>query len=607
MQRASDHSGVGLPRQPSRAGIAYRRISYPAIWAGFALCCLAALSFYRAHLVDAAYAQYAGCPHCLDLSVWANDAVLLSGFAAVFALSRLTHRRIIRLLLAGLALAGVVAYAADIVVFRLLTHRLLVVDVLHFASDAPLLTTVVRPLLSHPGGWAVLAVMVAVILAATLAIATGPASRGLALRWSVVAAAMNAIAWQVPQAQYIHQIAFMNLWQVNREVDPTRAYSEAFWRHTRSQPGHPLSCERGVDQEMSVIVVAVESLSAYHSKLFSGLNDDTPNLDRLAKEGTWFSHFYANGFSTEGGLISLLTGYVPIPTAGRFGSTMAFTEVDGDFHRWLKTEGYHTAFFTSGQLSIGRRDEWLRSIGIEYAEGAEHAFYQGMPRASFGAADDAALVDRFLQWHANERGKGPFMATVLTVATHPPFVSAATGRMDEAAAFREIDRQLGRLASTLKARGFFDKGLMLIVGDHRAMTPIPVAEQERFGASASARVPAIALGKTGLPPGEWRANMQQTDLIPSLRYLIDDHACRSDWQGRLFGAEPRAARYVVHTDPIRRNQVVFIEGNSEYRLLLDGDDTRWDTAPPRLQEADRLRDQVNRERMSRMVEFRAER
>lgn len=583
------------------------RISYPAICAGFAFSFLAALSVYRAHLVDAAYARYAGCPHCLDLSVWANDALLLSGFAAVLALSRLTRHRLVRMVLAGVAIAGIVAYAADIVLFRLLAHRLLVVDVLHFAGDAPLLTTVARPLLSQPKGWGVLAAMVAVPIAAIIAIVAGPANRGLALCWSVVAAALIAIGTLIPQAQYIHQIAFMNLWQVNREVDPTRAYSEAFWQRARQQPAHPASCEAGAGQENSVIVVAVESLSAYHSKLFSGLNDYTPNLDRLARQGTWFSHFYANGFSTEGGLIALLTGHVPIPTAGRFGSTMAFTEVEGDFHRWLKTKGFHTAFFTTGQLTMGRRGDWLRAIGIEYAEGAAHPFYDAMPRASFGAADDPALVDRFLQWHASERGKGPFMATVLTVATHPPFVSARTGRMDEATAIREIDRQLGRLVSTLESRGFFDQGLMLIVGDHRAMTPIPEPEQKLFGASASARVPAIALGRTGLAPGEWRANLQQTDLIPSLRHLIGDSACRNDWQGRFFGDKPSAARYVVHTDPLRRNQVVFFEGNSDYRLVLDGDDTRWSTPPPQLQDADRLREQVNRERMSRMVEFRAAR
>jgi hypothetical protein len=39
--------------------------------------------------------------------------------------------------------------------------------------------------------------------------------------------------------------------------------------------------------------------------------------------------------------------------------------------------------------------------------------------------------------------------------------------------------------------------------------------------------------------------------------------------------------------------------------VLDGDYTHWAEAPPRAQDADRIREHVNRERMRRMVEFRA--
>ena len=49
---------------------------------------------------------------------------------------------------------------------------------------------------------------------------------------------------------------------------------------------------------------------------------------------------------------------------------------------------------------------------------------------------------------------------------------------------------------------------------------------------------------------------------------------------------------------------VMLEGGQRYRLLLDGDDTRWLAAPADGAEADRLRNEVNRQRIGRMVEFR---
>jgi arylsulfatase A-like enzyme len=305
-------------------------------------------------------------------------------------------------------------------------------------------------------------------------------------------------------------------------------------------------------------------------------------------------------------LIALLTGYVPIPTAGRTGSVFAFTEVRGDFHRELQRQKYTTAFFTTGDLRFGQRARWLSEIGIAYAEGSAHPAYAGMPRGPFDAASDAALFDRFLSWYDDERAPGPFMATVLTVRTHPPYL-ASDGTPDEQERFREVDRQLARFVDGLEERNFFADGLLLIVGDHRAMTPVPEEEQVTMAPSAGNRVPLVAIGKGAMARGAIEGPFQQTDLIPSLTYLIGDHACRNTWQGRFVGSPPQPARFVVHADGLRRSELDVVEGAQAHRLLLDGDDTRWVDPPRSRQEAREVLFEVNRERMRRMSEFTASR
>jgi membrane-anchored protein YejM (alkaline phosphatase superfamily) len=193
------------------------------------------------------------------------------------------------------------------------------------------------------------------------------------------------------------------------------------------------------------------------------------------------------------------------------------------------------------------------------------------------------------------------MATLLTVESHPPFPVARLGRNDEAASLRHVDTQLARLVDALDSRGFFRKGVLIIVGDHRAMTPIPAEEFERLGASAPARIFAMALGRTGLHPGEEPRNLQQTDLIPSLRHLIDRQSCRNDWQGRFLGGEAQPARFVVRADSLNRNQVVVTEDARQYRLLLDGDQTRWISPPTDADDGQRLLLEVNRERVARQA------
>lgn len=588
---------------PARAVGLLKRLRGADAWPLAALLPVAALSGYRAQLVDGVYGTYMGCRGCLNVSVAASDAAIIALFLAIFALARSLLPYALRCVLALAAVAGLAAFCADIVVFRLLAHRLLLVDLLHLGGDATRMVSVVAPWLAQREGMIVLGAIAVALYCTWRGIARVPAS-ARPWPWLAAACVIAAIDAALPRAEYVHELAYLNVWEVNRQVDPSRPYSARFHELNATPPAAPLECEAGLGERPSVVLAVVESLSAYHSALFSGLRDDTPHLDALARQGVYMKGFHANGFSTEGGLISLLTGHVPIPTAGRFGSAMAFTQVEGDFHRALASMGYTTAFFTPGNLDMTGRRRWLQAIGIGHAEGSEHPFYRGMPRGSFGAAQDAALVDRFLGWYDRERGARPFMATLLTVATHPPFVMPGRGIVGEDEMVREADRQIARLADGLRERRFFDNGVLIVVGDHRAMTPIPHEERERLGRAAEVRVVGFAVGKTGLAPGEIRGNFQQIDMIPSLRHLIAARSCRDDWQGRFLGKDPDPPVFVVHADPLRRNELTVIEGTHEYRMRLDGDDTRFIDAPPRAQ-AEMLVRRVNAERMSRMAEFNA--
>jgi len=580
-----------------------RKILAASAWMLPALAACVLLTGYRVHLVDEAYGRYTGCLGCLDASVWANDGYLAGAFVAIFALSRLTANRLARAILAGAVAGSAVAYGVDVLVFRMLAHRLVTTDVLHYGGEGLDLLTVVQPLLAHAEGWLLMGGIVAMSLLGAIAILSGAASRKAAGVWGGVCAGMIVASSGVHRPTYVHPDALRNVVQVNLEAEPSPPYSEDMWLALQGRPERPPACGAGLDRDVPVILLVVESLSAYHSKLFSGLADDTPNLDRIARANTYYPQFTANGFSTEGGLIALLTGHVPLPTVGRGGSVMSFTDVEGDFHRELRREGYYTAFFTSGDLSFGARAEWLAAIGIEHAEGASHPFYSGMPRGPFRAAPDAALFDRFLQWYDRERPARPFMATILTVQTHPPYGMPGEAN-DEDARFRTVDADVARFVEGLGRRGFFRDGLLVVVGDHRAMTPLDQQEEVAMRPGAPWRVPLVVIGRAAAGHGAQPGRFQQVDLIPSLSALIGDHACRTAWQGSFLGAAPQPARFAIAPDPQQRDRVSVLEGASEYRVVLDGDRTRWLEPPDDAAAAAELIDHVNRERISRMAGMR---
>lgn len=539
-----------------------------------ALLAMLAASAYRAWQVDLALGPYLGCDGCLVGSVLGHDLWLLAALLGMFVLARGLGSRLAAALLGSAAVLMSLAFIVDVFVQRLLSRRLLLPDLVRYGGDVDANLTVLAPLLRQPEGWALALTSVVLVSCAGFAVvgaARSPRTHGLRA-WGAVLALAAGLAWYLGQTWYLNRNGYENVLSINRGSGMSREYGQATIARLARTPPPPLSCEAGAARRMSVIVLVVESLSMHHSALFSGLPGQMPGLDAAARAGSWFPDFYSNGFSTEGGLIALLTGATPISSL-RFGTVMAFADAQGDFHRELAAGGYTTRFFTTGGLEFGRRDQWLQRIGIREAEGAAHPAYDGLPRGAFHAASDQALFNRFLAWYDGERNGSPFMATVLTVGMHPPY---GGGRSDGGeAAVRATDEALGRFVAALDARGFFDENLLFVVGDHRAMTPVQADELRRFGPGAMVRVPAFVRGASGLPPGPVAGEFQQADLIPSLQSLLMQRSCRSPLQGLMFGPRPRTARALLLADPMRYEHVqARVDGNG-YLLELDGDDSRW--------------------------------
>jgi phosphoglycerol transferase MdoB-like AlkP superfamily enzyme len=348
------------------------------------------------------------------------------------------------------------------------------------------------------------------------------------------------------------------------------------------------------------VVLALESVSTYHSKMVSGLWDAMPKMDHLAERGTWFSNFYANGFHTNGGLIALFGGRVPSPSIHRYSSLDAYTGFEKpelDFYAELARLGYDSEFFTTGTLAFQGRGQWLETMGFDGRHGADEHYYDGMRRWQFDAAEDSALVARFMQWYDEREHLKPLFAAVLTVTSHPPFIDPRSGKQDELGTFRYVDEQAAAFYAALEQRKFFEHGILLVLGDHRSMTPIKPGEYERYGDSAYARVPAWVFGQSGLPAGRIDQPFQQTDLIPSVLRLVGGESCRTPAQGTFLGGAPASPRYILHSGGLHRDRIDVFFDNRQGTIILDGDDTRW--LGPKPPDADALIAGVNRDRASR--------
>jgi lipoteichoic acid synthase len=563
-------------RQPS-IGPSGRLGRIGLIWLALAL---PAASLLRAWLITTTLGGSAGCEYCLAPPSLGHDAWLIAIAWTSLGIAAILGRFWLRALFVLPALLILLLMAVDVAVFTTLGMRLYAFDVLKFGMEGAALSGFLVALLRSSGAvWLVLAVLA--IVGCVLAFVPSRPAPKLAktLGLGAAVALVGALVTRVLDPAFINADAFLNVVELHFAQAVNTPYSPAFVEALAARDSAiPVSCTAGQQRRPNVILLTVESLSSYQSKLHGGPLDLTPELDAIARENTWFTRFHANGFSTDAGLIALLTGRPPVPAVGRYRSVDAFAGF-GDAGRSvaepLHEAGYEVGFFTTGDLGFLDKGPWFKSLGFDHWEGAEAPFYNGWPRFGFNAAEDRALYLRLHEWMQARDLSKPFFAAALTVQSHPPFVDPTTHELDEPAVFTAVDREVGRFVRELDERGFFDDGVLLITGDHRSMTPLHTEERKHFSATAFARVPLVVVGASGLPRGPIDAAFQQTDLLPSLADLTAAEVCTRLDQGRFLRADPQPPSWVLHARGDARNRVDVYFGEKHGALLLRGDDSEW--------------------------------
>ena len=576
MRRASERAFA--PRRPTRrAGL---------FGAAAMLLLFLLLVALRAAVLFEITSGLAACPMCMAATAAQQDASLLAAMLALTGIAFLTRHYLLQLpwLLLGATLVFI--FAVDIAVTKTLTQRLFLFDIIKFGKELSAITQFSGIFLATAAGKVALAIAVAGLLVLVPALLPRPRRPRLALACFVAAAALFLLGrWQPATMQYIHYELLQNVVAANLDLGVDKPYTQAFAEKLAKNyvPQAP-ACVPGQSLRPNIIVLAVESLSMHHSQLFGGFRDLTPRLDAIAREHTYFPDFIANGFTTDGGMIAMITGQPPVPLIGRYQSAEAFVGFDdphGAIPDIVHAQGYSAHFFTTGDLGFLDKSKWLKSLRFDSWEGAEQPFYNGWKRRHFNAAEDKALYQRFLQWlDARKDDPAPWFAYVLTVSTHPPFINPESEQADEPGAFRYADKQIGMFYDELSKRGFFRNGILMISGDHRSMSPLFAPEQTRFADSALARTPFVVATDLPIARGAVSARVSQTDIPRSIADLVGTQACTTAAQGEFLRTTPQPPEYVVHARGDKRNEVDVYFGEQQAQIVLDGDASHWQGPKP---------------------------
>ena len=559
-------------------------------FAALILICLffAAYALIRANMADATYSAIVGCNACFYKPALAHDLTLLAAIIGYSTLVSCLKSRPLRVLLIVPILLLLTLLLADLAVFKLLSQRLLTADLVKYRHEFDAVSIIAGKSfslahLASAAGLLIGMLGIGIAMWRAEALPRAMAFVGIAVA-AVLAIGASLARNQFPG--YVHADAYQNWLELNLSQQMNAPYSAKFLQLQKTLAAPTPICSPSQGKVRSVILVLVESLSTYHSDNYAAKASFVPKLDALARQhGSWFENFYANGFTTDGGMIAALGGRAPIPGFNRYASMDAFTGFANPslgFAKAANDSGLISAFFTTGTLSFVDKQSWLKQMLFTHFEGAEAPFYADKPRALFDAADDSQLFARFNQWRANEISVNQaFAAALLTVGTHQPFLIRETGAHDEVQAFAKLDKVLVDFYQSLANSGFFEKGVLLITGDHRAMTPMRSGEIARYGESAFARVPMFVFGQLDLPKGALPQMAQQQDIPISLRDLVSPtQNCRAAHQGLMFRAPVVASTQVLHARGMPRDQIDLYTADASYALKLAGDYSRWNAKTP---------------------------
>ena len=260
----------------------------------------------------------------------------------------------------------------------------------------------------------------------------------------------------------------------------------------------------------NILLIILESFGSKFVEPLGGLPDVTPNLNRLSKEGVFFTNCYANSFRTDRGTVSLLSGYLALPTVSVMKVPAKSRTLPAISEELLKA-GYATDFLYGGDINFTNMKSYLLGKGYQKVTADTDFSLAEQNSNVWGVNDD--ITSTWLLNTLKERTEGPWFTTYLTLSSHEPF-DVPYSRLEEKIpnAFAYTDACLGELIDGLKQTSLWKDLLIVCVPDHGFC--YPQGTMDRGGEFS--HIPMLWLGGAIKQPLKIDKIMNHADLAATL-------------------------------------------------------------------------------------------
>lgn len=258
-----------------------------------------------------------------------------------------------------------------------------------------------------------------------------------------------------------------------------------------------------------ILIILMEGFGATMVESLGGVKGASPNIDRLSKEGIWFTQCYANSFRTDRGTICTFSGYQSFPDLSVMkipAKSRTLPSIAGK----LVKEGYHTDFLYGGDINFTNMKSYLLESGYQKLT-ADTDFPMSQHQNAWGVNDDITF-DHLYQM-IKDRRDSPWHTAFLTLSSHEPFeVPYHRLKEKQPNAFAFTDHCLGEFVERIRKTPVWNNLLIVCLPDHGFYYP---AEGNGHDARIH-HIPMLWLGGAVKQPMVINQVMNQSDLAATL-------------------------------------------------------------------------------------------
>ena len=323
---------------------------------------------------------------------------------------------------------------------------------------------------------------------------------------------------------------------------------------------------REVEKQPNIVIIFLESVGYNRMKMSGNPLNVTPNLDKLAEEGTFFNRFYVPMVGTARSIFGMITGIHDISRVETASSNPRIV----DQYSLINSLTSYEKYYMMGGSSSWRNVRSLLKNNISDIKIIEQE-HMNYPRLDvWGISDHDLFKEAHKRLNKIDEAQ-PFFAIIQTASNHRPYSipkniegfnlttlddqalsNAGFDSKKQYNSMNLLDHAIGEYFDMAKKASYFKNTIFLLFGDHGTSDPqaLHMPNSDYYLKLRSYRVPLIIYGPEMIEAEIVRNDISQlVDILPTVIGLTG-----KPYQNRTLGRD-------LLNGQISNNYLTFITNN----------------------------------------------